>query len=68
MEHDHLIGQVQHRARLFVARRGRGRSPGDAPDTRMKRCFLLTDALASGNPFEELVQPEALPGSSLVDV
>jgi hypothetical protein len=34
----------------------------------MKRRFLLTDAPASGNPLEELVQPEALPGSSPVDV
>ena len=33
MDHDHLIGQVQHRNPSLLAGRGGGRRPGDAPNT-----------------------------------
>lgn len=34
----------------------------------MKGCILLADALASGDPLNEFVEPEALTGSSSIDL
>jgi hypothetical protein len=34
----------------------------------MKGCVLLVDALASGDPLNEFVEPEALTGSSSIDL